>query len=111
MLTTGTPPRWWRVWSRKIILGVEAALWTETITNLDDLEYMVFPRLLGIAEVGWSPASVRSWDTYRVRLGKQKDRFEAMDINYYPSALVPMVGGSVGRDRFGITGSVILHGL
>ena len=71
------------------ILGIEAALWTETITNLDELEYMVFPRLLGLAEIGWSPASVRSWNTYKVRLGKQKSRFEAMDINYYASPLVP----------------------
>ena len=75
--------------SQEDILGIEAPLWTETITNMDELEYMVFPRLLGLAEIGWSPASVRSWDTYKVRLGKQKNRFEAMDINYYSSSLVP----------------------
>ena len=75
------------------ILGIEAPLWTETITNLDELEYMVFPRLLGIAEIGWSPASVRDWEEYKVRLGKQKDRFEVMNVNYYPSRLVPWVEG------------------
>ncbi|MEM8906717.1 MAG: beta-N-acetylhexosaminidase, partial [Bacteroidota bacterium] len=37
------------------IIGIEAPLWTETITNLDELEYMVFPRLLGYAEIGWTP--------------------------------------------------------
>ena len=71
------------------ILGIEAPLWTETITNMDELEYMVFPRLLGLAEIGWSPASVRDWESYKVRLGKQKPLFEALDINYYPSAMVP----------------------
>ena len=30
------------------ILGVESALWTETITNMDEIEYMVFPRLPGL---------------------------------------------------------------
>ncbi|QAY73265.1 beta-N-acetylhexosaminidase [Agromyces protaetiae] len=37
------------------ILGVVAALWTETITSIDDAEFMVFPRAAGIAEIGWSP--------------------------------------------------------
>ena len=71
------------------ILGVEAPLWTETITNMEELEYMVFPRLPGIAEIGWSPASVRNWNEYKVRLGKHGERFKAMDINFYPSRFVP----------------------
>ena len=75
--------------SQEDILGIEAPLWTETITNLDELEYMAFPRLVGLAEIGWSPASVRNWDTYKARLGRHKSRFEAMDINYYASPLVP----------------------
>lgn len=36
------------------ILGVEAPLWTETIEKMDDIEYMVFPRLIGIAEIAWT---------------------------------------------------------
>jgi len=71
------------------ILGIECPLWTETVTNMEELEYMVFPRLLGYAEIGWSPDSNRSWDEYKIRLGKQKTRFEAMDLNYYASKLVP----------------------
>jgi len=71
------------------ILGVEAPLWTETITNMDELEYMVFPRLPGIAEIGWSPVSIRNWDDYRIRLGKHADRFTVMQINYYASRQVP----------------------
>jgi hexosaminidase len=71
------------------ILGIEAPLWTETITNMDELEYMVFPRLPGYAEIGWTPAGMRNWEEYKVRLGKQKARFEAMEIDYYASRLVP----------------------
>ncbi len=67
------------------ILGIEAALWTETVDNMDAIEYMAFPRLPGLAEIGWSPDSLRSWDTYKVRLGNQAPRFKAMDIDYYPS--------------------------
>jgi hexosaminidase len=71
------------------VLGIEAALWTETITNLHEMEYMVFPRLPGYAEIGWTPSSERNWNEYKVRLGKQGERFKAMGINYYPSRLVP----------------------
>jgi hexosaminidase len=73
------------------ILGIEAALWTETISNMDDMEYMVFPRLPGLAEVGWTPSGERNWEEYKVRLGNHGIRFKAMDINFYPSKLVPWV--------------------
>jgi hexosaminidase len=74
--------------SRENIIGVESPLWTEPVTNLDELEYMVFPRLLGYAEIGWTSGE-RSWDEYKNRLGNQAERFKALDINYYASKLVP----------------------
>ena len=71
------------------ILGVEAALWSETIETIDDIEFMTFPRLPGHAEIGWSPAAGRSWDEYRIRLATHGPRLSAMGINYYRSPLVP----------------------
>lgn len=75
------------------ILGVEAPLWSETITNMKEIEYMFFPRLPGYAEIGWSAPAGRSWDEYKVRLGSQGERFKAMQIDYYPSKLVPWTAG------------------
>ena len=43
------------------VLGVEAPLWTETIVTSADIDYMAFPRLPAIAELGWSP-----WSTHDV---------------------------------------------
>lgn len=71
------------------IVGIEAPLWSETITNLDEIEYMIFPRFLGHAEIGWSPAAIRNWEDYKVRLGKQKARLDALEIDFYASKLVP----------------------
>ncbi|HPF50071.1 MAG TPA: beta-N-acetylhexosaminidase [Draconibacterium sp.] len=71
------------------ILGIEAPLWSETVTNISEVEYMVFPRLPGYAEIGWTAPDQRSWDEYKVRLGKQAKVFDALGINYYKSALVP----------------------
>ncbi|RPD99884.1 beta-N-acetylhexosaminidase [Aureibaculum marinum] len=75
--------------SKENIIGVEGPLWTETVENMDDIEYLIFPRVLGLAEIGWTPTNQRNWEEYKVRLGNHKDRLEALDINYYPSKLVP----------------------
>lgn len=71
------------------IFGVEAALWTETITNIDDLEYMVFPRLPGIAEIGWTPAASRNWNEYKYRIARHGAYMNALSIDYYHSKLIP----------------------
>jgi hexosaminidase len=71
------------------IIGIEAALWSETVKTLDDIEYMVFPRLPGYAEIGWTPASMRNWDEYKLRLAKHEAYFKAMGINFYRSKRVP----------------------
>jgi hexosaminidase len=70
------------------ILGVEAPLWTETIATMDDIEYMAFPRLPGIAEIGWSASPGRDWKEYKNRLALQGRRWKEMGIDYYPSPTV-----------------------
>lgn len=71
------------------IVGIEAPLWSETVTNMDEIEYLTFPRLPGYAEIGWTMPSQRSWDEYKYRLGKHGERFRTMGINFYPSKLIP----------------------
>ncbi|WP_405742170.1 beta-N-acetylhexosaminidase [Streptomyces sp. NBC_01525] len=71
------------------VLGVEAPLWTETLSTPAHLEYMAFPRLPGIAELGWSPASSHDWARYRTRLAAQGPRWDALGIGYHRSPEVP----------------------
>lgn len=71
------------------ILGVEAPLWSETIANIRDAEWLAFPRLAGVAEIGWSPREARDWETYRVRLGAHGPRWMALGVNFHRSPLVP----------------------
>jgi hexosaminidase len=71
------------------VIGVEAPLWTETLTNMNEVEYMVFPRLPGVAEIAWTPDESRSWDEYKTRLAKHGARLRAMDIDFYESPKVP----------------------
>ena len=71
------------------VLGVEAPLWTETVATRADLETMAFPRLVGIAELGWSPAAGRSWTEYRSRLAAQGPRLRALGVRFHPAPEVP----------------------
>lgn len=75
------------------VLGVEAPLWSETLSTSDHIERMAFPRLPGLAEIGWSPQSARDWDTYKVRLAAQAPRLTALGIDYYRSPVVPWPEG------------------
>jgi hexosaminidase len=71
------------------IMGIEAPLWAETVSNLKEAEYLIYPRLPGYAEIGWTPVELRNWDNYKVRLASHGERLKAMDISFYPSKLVP----------------------
>ena len=80
--------------AKENIIGVEAPLWTETVETMDDIEYLAFPRILGIAEIGWTPTAQRSWDEYKIRLGNHKDRLDVLEIDFYESPLVPWVSNN-----------------
>lgn len=71
------------------VIGVEAPIWTETMATFDEIEYMVFPRLPGIAEIGWSPADGREWDEYKLRLAAHGPRLESMGVDFFRSPEVP----------------------
>ena len=70
------------------IMGIEAPLWTETIKNIDDIEYMMFPRIIGFAEIGWSQKTNRNWEEYKIRLATQGPRLKELGVNFYRSPLI-----------------------
>ncbi|MFD0429213.1 family 20 glycosylhydrolase [Streptomyces zhihengii] len=78
------------------IAGVEAPLWTETLSSDEDLDRMAFPRLPGVAELGWSPARAHDWEDYRLRLAAQGPRMEALGIGFHRSPQVPWPAAGSG---------------
>ena len=71
------------------VAGVEAPLWSETISTRAGLDHLAFPRLLGVAEIGWSPAEGRSWREYRRRLAAQGPRLDALGVAFHADPSVP----------------------
>ena len=65
------------------VLGVEAPIWSETLSTMRDVEYLAFPRLAAVAELAWTPQGQRRWDTFKVRLGAQAPRWTALGINFF----------------------------
>jgi N-acetyl-beta-hexosaminidase len=76
------------------VAGVEAPLWTETIVTSADIDYMAFPRLPAIAELGWSPYATHDQTAFDSRLGAQGPRWKIMGVNYYHSTQVTWPAGS-----------------
>ncbi|VAW11486.1 beta-glycosyl hydrolase [hydrothermal vent metagenome] len=70
------------------ILGIEAPLWSETISNIAELEYLAFPRAIGYSELSWSTEENRDWENYKVRLANQAPYLDRMNVKYYPSPLI-----------------------
>ena len=64
------------------ILGAQANVWTEYMKTTEYVEYMVFPRLLALSEVVWSPKAKRDWDSFVTRLPSQFDLLDRYGVNY-----------------------------
>lgn len=74
--------------SKDQIVGIEAPIFTETISDNEALDYMYYPRLVGYAEIGWTPKEKRDWNEYKVRLEAHGDRFTNLGIKYRRDSLV-----------------------
>jgi hexosaminidase len=67
------------------ILGTQGCLWGEFVPSVERANYMLFPRLLAIAEVGWTPAGNRHWEDFTDRLDYNLIRLKNLGIGYAPS--------------------------
>lgn len=73
---------------KKDIIGIESPLWTETVENREDIDYLTFPRLAAHAEVGWSPASTRDWGSFESRIRQLGKAWDYQGIQFYRSPKV-----------------------
>jgi hexosaminidase len=74
--------------AKEDILGVEAPLWSETVTNREDINYLAFPRLAALAEVAWTTKEKRSWEGFASRIPIQGDRWTIQGVDFYKSPKV-----------------------
>ena len=91
---------------QKYIIGVQANTWTEYIPTNNKLEYMLFPRVAAVAEVGWTKSENKDYkDFSENRLPKFLKNIEESGVNYrIPEADVVITDGAqTGRKTITIT--------
>lgn len=71
------------------VIGVEGAMWGETVRNLAEVQYMVFPRLIALSEVGWTAQAARDYADFLPRLAAQGARLTLAGTNFHPTPEVP----------------------
>jgi hexosaminidase len=68
--------------NKKLILGMQADLWSETIQSDQRLDYLTFPRITALAEAAWSK-NEKDFKGFMQRLKKHIPLFEQASIYYY----------------------------
>ena len=70
----------------EFVIGAQACLWTEMVTDSKTAEYMILPRLTAMSEVLWSAPESRRWEDFNTRLPWMMARFDVMGLNYSKSS-------------------------
>lgn len=68
----------------ELILGVQGNVWTEHIPTPEHNEYMIYPRILALAEIGWSPSEVKKWDNFHTRALQAVNILREQGYNPFP---------------------------
>ncbi len=85
----------------KYIMGVQANLWTEYIDNFKQVQYMIFPRLMALSEVGWGTSDPENYKNFENRVISQFKVLDKMGVNYAKS--IYNISGKVVPAGTGIT--------
>jgi len=66
-----------------LIKGVQANLWTETITSEYRFDLMIFPRIAALAEAAWTEEKNKNFTAFEENLKKHLSLYKKQNINYY----------------------------
>lgn len=90
----------------KLVYGVQGNLWVEYIPTPEHVEYMIYPRILALAEVAWSAPERKSWPDFHTRAlsavaDLQKKGYHPFDlskeIGSRPESLQPVSHLALGK--------------
>src|SRR5438132_1154786 len=64
------------------VLGTQGQIWTEYQRTPKNVEFMVFPRLVALAEVAWTPREQKNLADFSTRLSTHLSRLDVLDVTY-----------------------------
>ena len=68
--------------NQKYIVGLQGNIWMEFIHSQAKLDYMAFPRLAAVAEIGWSTDLTKNFDEFRNRLSYNLNWLDIKGVNF-----------------------------
>ncbi len=71
---------------KRHILGTQCNLWAEYMTTQQQVEYMIYPRMLALAEVAWSMPDKKDYEKFRKRTLKEVAYLQAKGYNTFDLA-------------------------
>lgn len=91
----------WTDAMRGQLLGVQGSLWSEFCRTPEDMQYLVFPRLVAVADMAWRPEGSADWGAFMPALDSAVDRLRSKGITVASSmynldhSVMPRNDGSV----------------
>lgn len=77
-------------YDKSLVLGVQGNLWTEHVSTTNHVEYMTFPRMMAVAEVGWTNPELKSYPDFKKRVLYALDYLKGK--GYHPFNLKSEIG-------------------
>jgi hexosaminidase len=65
------------------IIGVQANIWTEKIASEKRLDFMLFPRIAGLAEAAWTAPEIKNEAAFNERLKTDLKNWDKDNIYYF----------------------------
>ena len=103
----------------QLLYGVQANLFTEYVPTEEHLEYMLYPRMLALAEVAWSTPERRDYEYFRLRALNAVGQLRMKGYNVFdlskevgnrPGAEKPVQHLAVGKEVTYMDGSAYYSG-
>ena len=66
----------------KNLKGLEAPIWTEYVDSQEQLDYMVYPRLIAVADVAWGGSEGKNYEDFELRLIQFSKILDKNNIKY-----------------------------
>lgn len=67
---------------QQYILGAQGNVWTEYLKTPAAVEYMVFPRMIALSEVVWTPNDKKDYNDFLKRLSYHFSLLDKLNVNY-----------------------------
>lgn len=67
----------------KFIKGIQGAVWSEYLSTESHAQYMIFPRMLALAEVAWSKNESKNYNNFVERLDRHHFFLDHFGVKYF----------------------------